>query len=44
MRLLSSSLPFVQPLSAPHVTAVCTLASTLAVARSPASLVSLRLC
>lgn len=39
MRLLSGSLPFVQPLSAPHVTAVCTLASTLAVARSPASLV-----
>ncbi|KAI7841814.1 hypothetical protein COHA_004537 [Chlorella ohadii] len=40
MRLLSSSLPFVQPLSAPHVTAVCTLASTLAVARSPASLIA----
>lgn len=40
MRLLSGSLPFVQPLAAPHVTAVCTLASTLAVARSPASLIA----
>jgi hypothetical protein len=41
MRLLASSLPFMLPLARGDVAAVCTLAATLAVARSPASAVSL---
>lgn len=40
MRLLAGSIPFMQPLSRGDVAAVCTLAATLAVARSPASAVS----
>ena len=40
MRLLAGSIPFMQGLPANDVAAVCTLAATLAVARSPASAVS----
>lgn len=40
MRLLAGSIPFMQPLSRGDVAAVCTLAATLAVARSPASAIA----
>jgi hypothetical protein len=40
MRLLAGSIPFMQSLPPNDVAAVCTLAATLAVARSPASAVS----
>ncbi|PSC70125.1 monovalent Cation:Proton antiporter-1 family [Micractinium conductrix] len=40
MRLLSGSIPFVRGLSPADAAAVCTLAATLAIARSPASAIA----
>ncbi|KAL4856974.1 hypothetical protein ACK3TF_002671 [Chlorella vulgaris] len=40
MRLLAGSIPFMRPLAPSDAAAVCTLAATLAVARSPASAIA----